>query len=121
MWLDDKKEGPGKFVYKAKRQMYKGEWSKGLPKCGTLVDLPVLAGGEPKKYPIPEIKLADADGVLETQREEIREARISRMMVCCLWFFFGFFSFFDGERLHAVGVSCRLRISRTRRVVGWDR
>ncbi|KAJ3083158.1 hypothetical protein HDU99_000427 [Rhizoclosmatium hyalinum] len=56
MWLDDQKEGPGKYIYKSKRQMYEGEWSKGLPKCGTLVDLPPLPGQVPKKYPIPEVR-----------------------------------------------------------------
>ncbi|KAJ3064306.1 hypothetical protein HDU98_012270 [Podochytrium sp. JEL0797] len=80
MWLDDLKEGPGKYIYKAKRQMYEGEWSKGSPKCGTLVDLPPLQGQMPKKYPIPAIKLADPDAVLENQREEIREMRMARMM-----------------------------------------
>ncbi|KAI8615899.1 hypothetical protein BC830DRAFT_1063912 [Chytriomyces sp. MP71] len=80
MWLDDAKEGPGKFIYKTKRQLYEGEWSKGLPKCGILVDLPPLPGQLPRKYPIPEIKLADANGVLEHQREELRETRITRMM-----------------------------------------
>ncbi|ORY40155.1 histone H3 K4-specific methyltransferase SET7/9 N-terminal domain-containing protein [Rhizoclosmatium globosum] len=80
MWLDDQKEGPGKYIYKSKRQMYEGEWSKGLPKCGTLVDLPPLPGQVPKKYPIPEIKLADPEAVLEHQREEIRDARMVRMM-----------------------------------------
>ncbi|KAJ3117378.1 hypothetical protein HK100_000836 [Physocladia obscura] len=76
MWFNDLKEGPGKFIYKAKRQMYEGEWSKGLPKCGTLVDLPPLPGQLPKKYAIPEIKLADPVDVLEKQRQEIRNERI---------------------------------------------
>jgi hypothetical protein len=55
MWLDDQKEGPGKFIYKTKRQAYQGEWAHGMPKCGTLVDLPPLPGSMPKKYPIPEV------------------------------------------------------------------
>ncbi|KAJ3031225.1 UNVERIFIED_CONTAM: hypothetical protein HDU68_005831 [Siphonaria sp. JEL0065] len=80
MWLDDQKEGPGKYIYKSKRQLYEGEWSRGLPKCGTLIDLPPLPGQMPKKYPIPEIKLADPSTVLEKQREEIRDMRMVRMM-----------------------------------------
>ncbi|KAJ3321642.1 MORN repeat-containing protein 3 [Blyttiomyces sp. JEL0837] len=80
MWLDDQKEGPGKFIYKMKRQMYEGEWSRGLPKCGTLVDLPPLPGQLPRKYPIPEVKLADPRGILERQKLEIQEERMVRMM-----------------------------------------
>jgi hypothetical protein len=56
MWLNDQKEGPGKFIYKHKRQAYEGEWFRGLPKCGTLVDLPHLPGAMPRKYPIPEVR-----------------------------------------------------------------
>ena len=55
MWLDDFKEGPGKFIYRLKRQAYEGEWVKGLPKCGTIVDLPPLHGTMPRKYPIPAV------------------------------------------------------------------
>lgn len=53
--MNDMKEGPGKFIYKTKRQMYVGEWSKGMPKCGTLVDLKPLAGFPSRKYPIPPV------------------------------------------------------------------
>ncbi|KAI9346815.1 hypothetical protein DFJ73DRAFT_796736 [Zopfochytrium polystomum] len=80
MWLDDMKEGPGKFIYKTRRQMYEGEWSRGLPKCGTLVDLPPLAGHMPKKYPIPVLELAEPARILDTQREEIQAERLHRMM-----------------------------------------
>jgi hypothetical protein len=55
MWLNDQKEGPGKFIYKTKRQAYEGEWSQGLPKCGTLVDLLPLPGHGPKAYLLPEV------------------------------------------------------------------
>ena len=57
MWLNDAKEGPGKFVYRLKRQVYEGEWMNGFPKCGALRDLPPLPGNPEKKWPIPKVKL----------------------------------------------------------------
>ncbi|KAI9199341.1 uncharacterized protein BJ171DRAFT_631830 [Polychytrium aggregatum] len=80
MWMDDLKEGPGKYIYKQKRQSYHGEWVKGLPKCGTLIDLPPLPGQRPKKFPIPHIKLVDPDRILSDEREAILEDRWQRMM-----------------------------------------
>ncbi|KAJ3414327.1 hypothetical protein HDV05_006695 [Chytridiales sp. JEL 0842] len=71
MWLDDQKEGPGKFIYKTKRQAYEGEWYRGLPKCGTLVDLPPLPGTMPRKYPIPELKLAAPKGDNAKKKSQI--------------------------------------------------
>ncbi|KAG5457320.1 MAG: hypothetical protein BJ554DRAFT_2704 [Olpidium bornovanus] len=47
MWLNDQKEGPGKFIYKVRRQAYDGEWVMGMPKCGMLVDLPPLPSKSP--------------------------------------------------------------------------
>lgn len=37
-WLNDKKEGPGRYYYKATCKMYEGEWVDGAPKCGTYHD-----------------------------------------------------------------------------------
>ena len=53
MWLNNEKEGPGKFIYKTKRQSYEGEWVSGMPKCGMLRDLPPLQGQNAKDFPIP--------------------------------------------------------------------
>ncbi|KAI8838066.1 hypothetical protein BC829DRAFT_404655 [Chytridium lagenaria] len=80
MWLDDQKEGPGRFIFKTKRQAYEGEWSRGMPKCGTLVDLLPLPGTMPRKYPIPPIKLADPEGLLDSQRSQIQDDRMQRML-----------------------------------------
>jgi hypothetical protein len=55
MWYNDKKEGPGKFVYRQKRQILEGEWADGLPRCGTLKDLPPIAGSISKKFLIPQV------------------------------------------------------------------
>ncbi len=57
MWFDDKKEGPGKFIYRQKRQILEGEWAQGMPKCGYLKDLPPMAGGQPRPFPIPSVTI----------------------------------------------------------------
>lgn len=57
MWLDDLKEGPGRYIYLKKRQCLEGEWSNDMPKCGTLVDLNDLPGQD-KKYLIPKVSLS---------------------------------------------------------------
>ncbi|KAJ3128644.1 hypothetical protein HK098_003851 [Nowakowskiella sp. JEL0407] len=80
VWMEDKKEGPGRFIYKSKRQMYEGEWSKGLPKCGKIVDLKPFPGTQPRKYPIPPIKLRDPAGIIVEQRELIIEERIATVI-----------------------------------------
>lgn len=54
--MDDKKEGPGRFIYKVKRQCYKGEWAQDIPKFGTLVDLPPLPGKPAKMFTLPPVK-----------------------------------------------------------------
>lgn len=80
MWLNDKKEGPGKFIYRNRRQMYEGEWSLGQPKCGTLKDLPPLQGQAPRKYLIPAIELAEPERLLEEERRALVEEREERML-----------------------------------------
>ena len=61
MWWNDKKEGPGKFVFKGKRQCYEGEWVGGAPKYGVLVDIPAISGVAVRKYPIPVVSLKSAE------------------------------------------------------------
>jgi hypothetical protein len=39
IFVHDKKEGPGKFFFKQKKQIYEGEWSEDMPKCGALRDM----------------------------------------------------------------------------------
>jgi hypothetical protein len=80
MWFDDEKEGPGKFVYLKKRQCYKGEWSKGQPRCGTLENLSALKGYPGTLYPIPQLQLEDPESVLESERQFIYEQRASRLV-----------------------------------------
>jgi hypothetical protein len=80
MWFDDEKEGPGKFIYLQKRQCYKGEWSKGQPRCGTLENLTALPGYPGTLYPIPRLELEDPHAVLEKEKEAIYEARANRLV-----------------------------------------
>lgn len=63
-WLNDKKEGPGRFYYKASGKMYEGEWVDGAPKCGTYHDADeahALAqtegsgGGRLNRFQLPEV------------------------------------------------------------------
>ena len=37
-WLDDQKEGPGRFFYLSTGKVYEGEWVNGAPKCGSFRD-----------------------------------------------------------------------------------
>ncbi|KAJ3154153.1 hypothetical protein HDU86_004695 [Geranomyces michiganensis] len=85
-YLNDLKEGPGRFIYRQKRQCYEGEWALDMPKCGTLRDLPPLAGHEGtgptarKWWPIPQLTLLNPNEVLATEREAIREDRLQRVV-----------------------------------------
>jgi hypothetical protein len=65
MWFADKKEGPGRFLFRAKRQLYEGEWYQDAPKCGSIIDLPLpknkahLAQSDAQKFPIPPVSLCN--------------------------------------------------------------
>ena len=54
-WKVDKKNGPGKFFYLNKGQMYEGVWVNDIPKCGTVIDFGREGAPEPTQYPIPEV------------------------------------------------------------------
>ncbi|KAM9330890.1 MORN repeat-containing protein 3 [Gastrophryne carolinensis] len=68
-WKNGKKHGPGKFYYLKKGQMYEGVWVEDIPKCGTMVDFGRAEAPSPTKYPIPEVKVADPEGVLQMAKE----------------------------------------------------
>ncbi|XP_069820112.1 MORN repeat-containing protein 3 [Dendropsophus ebraccatus] len=72
-WKGGKKHGPGKFFYLDKGQMYEGIWVEDIPKCGTMVDFGRAEAPSPTKYPIPEVKVADPEGVLEAARTAFLE------------------------------------------------
>lgn len=54
-WRHDKKNGPGKFFYLDKGQVYTGEWVDDIAKCGTLEDSGREMAANPPIYPIPEV------------------------------------------------------------------
>lgn len=61
-WLNDKKEGPGRFYYKASGKVYEGEWVDGAPKCGTYYDSEEAAAVEfgessgAHRFQLPEVR-----------------------------------------------------------------
>lgn len=79
MWMNGEKEGPGKFIYKSKRQKYEGEWSKGIPKCGTIVDISSLPEYPERKYPIPPLKLLKPDEVLKNEYKKLTIERLNTL------------------------------------------
>lgn len=54
-WKDDQKNGPGKFFYLDKGQMYEGVWVDNIAKCGNITDFGRDGAPEPTQYPIPEV------------------------------------------------------------------
>lgn len=80
MWINDCKEGPGKFYYESKGQCYDGEWSKDLPKCGVIQNYTPLTDEMIRGIQLPVLELANAEAVLNTQRQEILQERVSRLL-----------------------------------------
>ncbi|KAJ8311973.1 hypothetical protein KUTeg_009346 [Tegillarca granosa] len=68
-WRDDKKNGPGKFFYLTTGQVYEGVWVDDIAKCGAMKDFDRETAIEPTKYPIPDVELANAEGVLQDAEE----------------------------------------------------
>ena len=63
-WKTDKKNGPGKFFYLDKGQVYEGVWVEDIPKCGTVVDFGREGAPDPTQYPIPEVRALSILAVL---------------------------------------------------------
>ncbi|XP_069475687.1 MORN repeat-containing protein 3 [Ambystoma mexicanum] len=70
-WKNGKKHGPGKFYYMNTGQLYEGVWVEDVPKAGTMIDFGREEAPYPTIYPIPEIKLADPVGILETAQAKL--------------------------------------------------
>lgn len=66
--MNDMKEGPGKFIYLAKKQLLEGEWHKGIPVCGALLQFPGMA----QAHPLPRIELMDYKQVLEDAKNAVQ-------------------------------------------------
>ncbi len=54
-WRDDMKNGPGKFFYLDKGQVYTGDWVDDIAKCGALEDFGREGATHPPVHPIPEV------------------------------------------------------------------
>ena len=70
-WLDDAKEGPGRYFYKSTGKVYEGEWVDGAPRCGAFRD---ARPGElpddddeleprPESFPLPALSLLQPEAV----------------------------------------------------------
>ncbi|BFY99184.1 hypothetical protein BsWGS_02224 [Bradybaena similaris] len=68
-WKEDKKNGSGKFYYLDSGQVFEGVWRHDVPKCGTMRDFGRDNAPDPTPYPIPEVKLADPDIVIQQAEE----------------------------------------------------
>jgi hypothetical protein len=89
-WLHDKKEGPGRFYYRATRKVYEGEWVDGTPRCGSYHDDSERDGrlgdgdeddramvGKPHdRFHIPELGLAHPERVVSESIAYIRQERL---------------------------------------------
>ncbi|ORZ35413.1 hypothetical protein BCR44DRAFT_402072 [Catenaria anguillulae PL171] len=89
IFVNDMKEGPGKFFFKHRRQVYEGEWSADMPKCGVIHDLETrafhigasgLVTSTITKSKLPVLELADPAAVLAQRRQEIQEERVQRLL-----------------------------------------
>eukprot|EP00730_Choanoeca_flexa_P005739 TRINITY_DN12009_c0_g1_i1.p2 TRINITY_DN12009_c0_g1~~TRINITY_DN12009_c0_g1_i1.p2 ORF type:complete len:234 (+),score=20.98 TRINITY_DN12009_c0_g1_i1:41-742(+) len=67
-WANDRKHGDGTFFYIAKNKCYKGTWHEGTPKCGEFFTLDEAAS---QGTCIPQLKLANAAGVLDSAKQTI--------------------------------------------------
>ncbi|KAM6156254.1 MORN repeat-containing protein 3 [Rhynchocyon petersi] len=64
-WQRGMKNGPGRFFYLDCGQLFEGFWVDNVPKSGTMIDFGRDEAPAPTKFPIPQIKILDPDGVLE--------------------------------------------------------
>lgn len=68
-WKDDMKHGDGKYYYLDKGQLLTGMWVNDIAKCGEIIDFNREGAVDATQYPLPEVKLCDANEVLERARE----------------------------------------------------
>ena len=81
-WIEDQKEGPGKFLYASTRKLYEGEWVKDIPQCGEYRE-PTEEEGmlfkEPgvwkASYELPGLELDNSRAVLDRSTAKMRAER----------------------------------------------
>lgn len=62
---NDKKNGPGKFFYLDKGQLYEGVWADDIAKCGEMRDFGRENAPAPTQFEIPKVELFNSKAVLE--------------------------------------------------------
>ncbi|XP_006894775.1 PREDICTED: MORN repeat-containing protein 3 [Elephantulus edwardii] len=75
-WQKDMKNGPGCFFHLDHGQLFKGFWVDDMPKCGTMTDFGREQAPAPTKFPIPQIKIQDPDGVLEEALSSFKKTEV---------------------------------------------
>ena len=54
-WKNGMKNGPGKFYYLDKGQLYEGVWVDDTPKCGEMKDFGRETAPDATEYAIPQV------------------------------------------------------------------
>ena len=72
-WAHDKKHGEGKFFYLDSGQVLEGTWSENISKCGEMSDFNRGSATAATQFPIPELKLAEYQGVLAEARKRFSD------------------------------------------------
>jgi len=62
-WSDGVKNGPGKFFYLDKGQVYEGTWVNDLAKCGQMKDWNRDSAPDATQYPLPPVSRANVTAV----------------------------------------------------------
>ncbi|ESL11615.1 hypothetical protein TRSC58_00630 [Trypanosoma rangeli SC58] len=74
-WALGLREGPGLWCYVQRQQCLRGDWSKGICKCGTMFDLSQKTTIAHSRF-IPRLGLLRDDEVLELQRQKLYDNRL---------------------------------------------
>ncbi|GAA47916.1 MORN repeat-containing protein 3 [Clonorchis sinensis] len=72
-WVNDKKNGRGKYFFLGTGQLMEGIWVDDVPKCCQMADLGRELAPERTPFEIPEIKLEDPNAVLRETQEKLLE------------------------------------------------
>eukprot|EP00760_Papus_ankaliazontas_P039776 PhM_4_TR9780/c0_g1_i1/m.11928 len=73
-WVAGLREGPGTWVYETKQQMMRGEWHKGISRCGTMEDLPKKQTNDKSAF-LSRCQLQRPEDVLKQQVRRWEEIR----------------------------------------------
>ena len=71
-WLNDMKNGAGKFFHLDRGHLFIGWWVDNIPKCGTFEDYKQLEAANPSTYSVPKCLLDDPTDVLHEAIDILR-------------------------------------------------